>query len=212
MNKRINSNCFFVLGRLMLFSFVVIISAVFPVHSQTLATDDFNRILLPGIIEDGDTLPLIALETVTVQAEMKFATKREKEAWDRLKYNVKKAYPYAIIAAARLHAYENELKSMQDESARKAYMKEAEKQLKHEFEGQLKKLTVKQGRILIKLIDRETGKTSYDLVRQLRGNFSAWMWQNLALLFDSDLKSEYDATGSDRLIELAIAQIESGAY
>ena len=91
-------------------------------------------------------------------------------------------------------------------------MKEAEKQLKREFEGQLKKLTVRQGRILIKLIDRETGKTSFELVKQLRGNFSAWVWQNLALLFDSDLKSEYDPNGSDKLIELAIAQIESGAY
>jgi len=84
--------------------------------------------------------------------------------------------------------------------------------LKKEFEGQLKQLTVKQGRILIKLIDRETGKTSYDLVKQLRGSFSAWMWQGLAKLFGSDLKSEYDAKGEDRMIEVAIAQIENGSF
>jgi hypothetical protein len=69
-----------------------------------------------------------------------------------------------------------------------------------------------QGRILIKLIDRETGNTSYDLVKQLRGSFSAFMWQSLARLFGSNLKSEYDPTGEDRLIEVAIKQIEAGVF
>ena len=71
---------------------------------------------------------------------------------------------------------------------------------------------MKQGRILIKLIDRETGRTSYDLVKQLRGSLSAWMWQGVARIFGSDLKSEYDKDGEDKLIELAIAQVESGIY
>ena len=143
-----------------LFVFLFIVFGYsFPLKAQSPIIDYSNQFLLPGIIVDGDTVALVWLETVTVQAEMKFASKRDKAAWDRLKNNVKKAYPYAIIAAARFHQYENELSNIPDELKRKAYMKEAEKQLKREFEGQLKKLTVRQGRILIKLIDRENGKT-----------------------------------------------------
>ena len=198
----------FVLSKFILVLFFSFVSTQF--HAQEAASE--NQFLLPGIIMDGDTFAIIQLDMLTVQDEMKFANRKEKLAWDRLKYNVKKAYPYAIIASARLRSYENELKLISDESERKIYLKEAEKQLKKEFEGQLKKLTVKQGKILIKLIDRETGRTSYDLIRQLRGNFSAWMWENLALLFDSDLKAEYDPEGADRMVELAISQIESGAY
>lgn len=173
---------------------------------------DGKDILSIGLVLEGDTFALIQLETVTIEAQIKFATRKQKEQWDRLKYNVKKAYPYAIIAAGRLREYENILKKMSNESSRKSFMKIAEDKLKKEFEVQLKQLTIKQGRILIKLIDRETGRTSYDLVKQLRGSFSAWMWQGLAKLFGSDLKSEYDAKGEDKLIELAIAQIENGSF
>lgn len=173
---------------------------------------DEHGYLLPGIIVEGDTLAMIHLNTVTISAPMKFASKKHYEQWDRLKYNVKKAYPYALIAAARLREYENLLKTMPDEEHRKTLMAVAEKQLKKEFEGQLKQLTVKQGRILIKLIDRETGRTSYELVKQLRGNFNAWMWQSFASLFGSSLKSEYDPKGEDRLIELAIQKIEAGEF
>jgi hypothetical protein len=169
-------------------------------------------VLLLGVVVEGDTFAIVHLDAVTVEAEMKFASRKKKEEWDRLKYNVKKAYPYAIIAAGRLREYENNLKKLPNEASRKAYMKIAEDKLKKEFEEQLKQLTIKQGKILIKLIDRETGRTSYQLVKQLRGTFSAWMWQGLAKLFGSDLKSEYDAKGEDRMIEVAIAQIENGSF
>jgi hypothetical protein len=178
--------------------------------AQSNLDKDENGYLLPAIISDGDTVAMIQLNYVNVVAEMKFAGKKQRESWDRLKYNVKKAYPYAIMASARLREYENILKTLPSEEKRQAYMKVAEAQLKKEFEAQLKQLTVKQGKILIKLIDRETGRTSYELVKQLRGNFSAWMWQSLASLFGSSLKSEYDAKGEDRLIEVAIKQIEAG--
>ena len=173
---------------------------------------DEDAFLLQGLVMEGDTFAMVNLDVVVVEAEMKFASKKKKEEWERLKYNVKKAYPYAIIAAGRLREYENVLKKLPNEDSKKLFMKIAEDKLKKEFEAQLKQLTIKQGRILIKLIDRETGRTSYDLVKQLRGSFSAWMWQGLARLFGSDLKSEYNGDGDDKMIELAIAQIESGAF
>ncbi len=188
-------------------------SGIQKIAAQNCSTFPFdNAHMLQGIVVEGDTFAMINLDAVTVAAEMKFVNKKQREAWDRLKHNVKKAYPFAVIASARLREYENILKALPSENARKAYMKVAEEKLKNEFEGQLKQLTIKQGKILIKLIDRETGRTSYDLVKQLRGNFSAWMWQGLATLFGSDLKSEYDAEGEDKMIEIAIAQIEAGTF
>jgi hypothetical protein len=168
------------------------------------------RLSVPAIIVGADTFACISLPIVDVQAAMPFATKRKYAEWTRLKYNVKKAYPYAILASARLKEYEKILSKMPNEETRKAYMKVAEKQLQKEFGPELKNLSLTQGRILIKLIDRETGNTSYDLVKQLRGNFSAFMWQSLASLFGSSLKTEYDPQGEDKLIEAAIRQIEAG--
>ncbi len=165
-----------------------------------------------AIVVGVDTFAYLSLPIVSVEAPMPFATKRKYAEWTRLKHNVKKAYPYAILASARLKQYEMILEKMENEKERKAYMAVAEKQLQKEFGDELKKLSVSQGRILIKLIDRETGNTSYTLVKQLRGSFSAFMWQSLASLFGSSLKTEYDPEGEDRLIEVAIKQIESGQF
>nr|MDQ3049185.1 DUF4294 domain-containing protein [Bacteroidota bacterium] len=119
-------------------------------------------------------------------------------------------YPYAILAAAKLKEYDRILSQIEDVKEREKYMKIAEKQLKKEFGEELKKLSVNQGRILIKLIDRETGKTTYDVVKDMRGSFSAFMWQGVALMFNSSLKSDYDGTGEDKAIEAAIVMIENG--
>ncbi len=159
-----------------------------------------------------DTFAYLSLPIVTIEAQMPFATKKKYAEWTRLKYNVKKAYPYAILASARLKEYEKVLATIPSEDGKQAYMKVAEKKLQKEFGPELKNLSINQGRILIKLIDRETGNTSYDLVKQLRGNFSAFMWQGLASLFGSSLKTEYDPEGEDKLIEIAIKQVEAGQF
>jgi hypothetical protein len=86
----------------------------------------------------------------------------------------------------------------------------AEAELRAEFEQDMKSMTVTQGRILVKLIDRQTGHTSYDLVKQLRGSFQAWMWQGVAKVFGNDLKGEYDPEGDDKLVESIVRRIENG--
>ena len=180
--------------------------------TQTKSQQKQEPIIAQGIIVGVDTFAYFSLPWLVVEEQMPFATKRKYEQWTKLKHNVKKVYPYAIMAAARLKHYERELKNMPDEEVRKKYMAAAEKQLQKEFGEELKNLSVNQGKILIKLIDRETGNTSFDLVKQLRGSFSAFMWQSLARLFGSNLKSEYDPNGEDRLIEQAIKQIEAGVF
>ena len=101
---------------------------------------------------------------------------------------------------------------MPDEKTRKAYMKIVEKELRAEFEEPLKDLSITQGRILLKLIDRETSHTSYELVKGFRGEFQAFMWQSVARLFGNNMKAKYDSTGEDIMIERAIRLIEAGQF
>jgi len=163
-------------------------------------------------IYNGDTIPSIRFQDVYVYADYIYKNKKQYEAWTRTKYNVKKVYPYAILAAAKLKEYNAILEKMPNEKMRNAYLKIIEKQLKDEFEEPLKDLSITQGRILLKLIDRETGNTSYELVKGLRGNFQAFMWQSVARLFGSNMKAAYDPNGEDVMIERAIKLIEAGQF
>jgi hypothetical protein len=167
---------------------------------------------LPAHIINGDTVAYVNLNPVICLSTRVFKNKKDQQRWERTKYNVKKVYPYAILAAAKLKEYDRILATIPTQRERDHYMKEAEDHLTDEFGDELKKLTVTQGRVLIKLIDRETGKTTYDVVKNMRGGFSAFMWQSVALLFNSNLKEDYDAEGEDKSIELAIKLIEDGQF
>lgn len=188
------------------------------IHAQNttspVASADQPKVLYKiwGEVVNGDTIPSVRLPEIWVYAEYTYKNKRQYEAWTRTKYNVKKVYPYAILASAKLKEYNRILEKMPDEKTRNAYMKIVEKDLKAEFEEPLKNLTINQGRILLKLIDRETGNTSYSLVKDLRGGFQAFMWQSVARIFGSNMKSEYDPTGEDIMIERAIKLIEAGQF
>ena len=173
---------------------------------------EIKGVLVETVYYDGDTIPYGKLPVVTCSADRVFKNYKQRAAWDRLKYNVKKVYPYAILASAKLKDYDRVMATIPTESGRKAFMKQAEKDLKNEFQDELKNLTVTQGRILIKLIDRETGKTTYDIVKCMRGSFSAAMWQGVALVFNSSLKSDYDADGDEKNIEMASKLIEDGQF
>ena len=101
---------------------------------------------------------------------------------------------------------------MPDEKLKKAYLRVCEKDLKHEFEDELKELSINQGRVLMKLIDRETGKTTYEIVKEMRGGFEACMWQAVARIFGNNMKDDYDANIEDIMIERAVKIVESGQF
>jgi hypothetical protein len=164
-----------------------------------------------AVFYKGDTIPFTYLEEAVVTGTYLFIDYEQEVRYYKLKRDVSKVYPYAILAAAKLKEYNKAMEKMPKEADRKSFMKKAEKELKEQFEDDLKNLTITQGRILLKLVDRETGTTSYDLVKGLRGSFSAFMWQTVAKMFGSNLKSEYDADGSDKAIERAIREIENGS-
>lgn len=162
------------------------------------------------VVVDGDTIPNVSLEEIVIFPRLVFKNRYRERRYRKLVRDVRRAYPYAIYAKRMLDEMEREFHQLKTEKERKKYVKTVEKRLMDEFGNELKKLTVTQGRILLKLIDRETGNTSYVLLKDLRGSVSAVFWQAIARLFGSDLKSHYDPKGDDYLIERVVRMIETG--
>ncbi len=177
--------------------------------AQEKAMED-TLIVTRTVIVDGDTIPNVSIEEVVIFPRLVFKNRYRKRRYGKLVRDVKKAYPYAKLAKDKLEAMESEFIKLETEKEKNKYIKNVEKELMSEFGTELKKLTVSQGRILLKLIDRETGNTSYELVKELRGSISAVFWQTIARLFGSDLKAQYDPKGDDRLIERVVRMIEYG--
>ncbi|MDP3445651.1 MAG: DUF4294 domain-containing protein [Ignavibacteria bacterium] len=161
-------------------------------------------------IIDNDTVPLIQLAEVSVYSWRLFDSKRDIRKIERLIYNVKKVYPYAKLAGIKLSQYEAILAKAPNDRERKKIMKQAEDEINEQFGTELKDLTYSQGKILIKLIDRETKETSYTLVKELRSGFTAFFYQSLARIWGYNLKVKYDPKGEDETIEMIVLMIESG--
>ncbi len=165
-----------------------------------------------GWIENGDTIIERRLKEIWVYPGLNSMSQRQQRRFWRYVYKIKKVYPYAQRANELLKEYEPEYSKLESRREQRAMMKEIEKQLLDEYKDDLKKFTLSEGKLLIKLIDRETGRTSYSLIQDFRGNFSAFFWQTIARLFQNDLKSEYDPEGEDRIIEEVIRLIETGQF
>lgn len=159
---------------------------------------------------DGDTMPLIRLRTITIIPPRVFKNERERRRYTRLIRNLKKALPYAKIAQTKLLVINQNLEKIPKKNDRKKYLKQQERIMKKQYGPELKNLTISQGRLLIKLIDRETNNTSYELIKQFRGSFSAFVWQSVARVFGENLKDEYNATEEDKYIEEILIRIENG--
>ena len=176
---------------------------------DTTASALVNGKLYDAIVVNGDTIPVVSLPAAEAKAKRVFKSKKEQKKYYRLAYHVKKVLPYAKLAGKRMKEVEAEVAEMSPRE-RKKRMKQLEKEIKRDYEGDLTKLSFTQGRILIKLLDRETGSISYDIVKEFRGGFTAWFFQGIAKMFDYDLKSEYDAAGDDKMIEEIVLQVERG--
>lgn len=168
-----------------------------------------SRVLGVQIIGD-DTIPQVDLNPVTITEFRKDRSKRYQRKWNRLMKRVVKVYPYARVAGELMNEYDRQLSELKTKKQRKDYLDMAEEELKREFEGEIRDMTVSEGFILIKLIDRETGNTSYELIKDLKSGFTAFMWQAVARIFGSNLKEQYDAEGEDQMIEEIVAMIEAG--
>jgi len=161
-------------------------------------------------ITNGDTLLVIELAPVDVIAPRQFDSRREARRYGRMVRHVKAAYPYARLAGNMFREYSEILLEIDNEHDRRKFTEAVEKQIRAQFEEDLKRLTFTQGLILIKLIDRETQRTSYDILKEFRGTFSAVFWQSLGRIFGFNLKTEYDPEGDDKIIEEIVQLIEAG--
>ena len=126
----------------------------------------------------------------------------------RLRNAVYVTFPYARKAGMILNDMNVQLAAMNSESDKKDFIKSKEKELKKEFTDPMERLSVYQGKILMKLINRQTGNNCYDIIKEYRGTFSARVWQTVAFFFGSSLKQPYDAQGDDHDIEIIVQEVE----
>ena len=161
------------------------------------------------VVIDGDSILVSHLDEVVIHPRIRHAN-RDLRQYRRLIYNVKKVYPYAKLAGSKFAEINTHLQGLESNRERREYIRKMEDDIIGQYQEELKDLTITQGRILIKLVDRETSQTSYEVVKELRGAFQAALWQAIARLFGSNLKSEYDAEGEDKMIEEIMVMIEKG--
>jgi hypothetical protein len=135
----------------------------------------------------------------------------ERRRKDKLRRDVYIVYPYAITAASVFKDINKNLELADRRRDRKRYLKSIDKQLDRAFKEPLKNLSIDQGHVLIALINRQTGQNCYSIIKELKGGFSAMLWQSLGVFFNNNLKRDYDPTGRDREIEMIVADLEASA-
>ena len=188
--------------------------ALIPFHISAQAIsnphDTVNGYHCSTVVVDGDTVPVMYVNEVHIWGAKSYNSPSESRQWERLVRNVKKAYPYAKLAGIKFNEYNQKLDGIKNEKVKKEMMKQAEDEIEAQFGKELRDLTISQGKILLKLIDRQTSNSSYDIVKDFRGKFRAFFYQSFARLFGYDLKARYNPLGEDADIERIVLMIESG--
>ncbi|EXY48407.1 hypothetical protein M119_0069 [Bacteroides fragilis str. 3783N1-6] len=180
--------------------------------SESLAQEKTNlgEYLVPMCVYNGDTIPAFQIPTIHIFKPLKFRNRKEQMEYYKLVRNVKKVYPIAReINRTIIETYEY-LQTLPNEKARQRHIKRVEKGLKEQYTPRMKKLSFAQGKLLIKLIDRQSHQSSYELVKAFMGPFKAGFYQTFAALFGASLKKQYDPEGEDKLTERVILLVESG--
>lgn len=186
-----------------------IIALILVVLTTSLTAQEKGKTVCNAVVEGEDTVACVVIPTAVI-SDKKTWNRKYYKRYNRIQPKVVKVYPYAKAAGDIMNQYAAHMETIESKKGQRQFMNDAEDELKSQFEGELRQMTVSEGMLLIKLIDRETGESSYELVQELKGNFSAFMWQSLARLFGHNLKDDYDAEGDEAIIEEVVRQIESG--
>ena len=194
--------------RILLIAFFISFIAV---HLQAQEqTTTINGYLVSACIYEGDTIASLRMPTLYCFKPLKFKNKRQQQQYARMVRNVKKTLPIAKeVNRAIIETYEF-LQTLPNEKAREKHLQAVEKSVKEQYTPRMKKLTFSQGKLLIKLINRETDSSSYELVKAFLGPFKAGFYQAFAALFGASLKKEYHPEGEDLLIERVVLLVENG--
>ncbi len=179
------------------------VKAIYPV----LGKNDTVRVLATN--DNGYMVPWFILDEVVIVGIRTFKSAADQAAFNRLRYNVLKVMPYALYAKNRYEQLERDLAVTSERKLQKKLVKQCDDEIKKMFNTEIKELTITQGQILTKLINREVGRTTYDIVKETKGGFAAFSYQLIARVVGHNLKSTYNAT-EDRDIEAII--VNSGYY
>ncbi len=157
------------------------------------------------VVENGDSIPVFHLTPVR-----KYARKPDMRRYARIVRAVKRVYPLAEEARSLMASMEQELLALNSKKQQKLYIKGIEKRLVREYTPVIKKMTIYDGKVLLKLIDRQVDDTAFDIIKEFRGGFEAGMWQALAKIFGNNLKTDYDPEKDDQLLERVVTLYEKG--
>lgn len=161
-------------------------------------------------VKDNDTFYLAHMHNIYVYPKLKFSNKQQERFYWKTVRDVKKTLPFAKLLTQEMIFADKQLAKIADQKKRKQWWKKYEKYLFKKYEQDFRKMTASQGQMLMKLMDRESDRTSYEIIQHYRGKASANFWQFVAKLFKNDLKEGYDAADKDRIIERVINLVEAG--
>lgn len=161
-------------------------------------------------VSSHDTFYLARMHDIYVYPKMVFKNKSQERFYWRTVRDVKKTLPFAKELAKEMQLADYQLAQLPDDKARRKWWRQHEKYLFKKYEQDFRKMTASQGQMLMKLMDRESDRTSYEIIKHYRGKASANFWQFIAKLFKNDLKEEYDAADKDRIVERVINLVEAG--
>ena len=169
--------------------------------------------ILEYIVEDGDTIYIDQIKAAKVWSMMPRQKGKDWRQYYRLVHNFSKAYPYALVAKKLVTEADSVIAAQNLKGAkREKYISSVQKELFEVFEGQMRKLTVTQGALIMKLVDREVGKSSYNIIKGYKNRMAAGFWQGIAKLFGSDLKKPYDPEGEDKEVEELVKLWEADEF
>lgn len=193
--------------RILLFLFTVIFC-----YSTKVAAQDHGKFdtvkVYAYITPTGDTIPMSYLPLVEVNGKLTVQWKKHWAEWTRLRNAVYVTYPYAKAASKIMNEINARLLHVTDKKQRKAIIHSREKELRKEFTDKLTNLSIYQGKVLMKLIYRETNNSCYEIIGEYKGYFTAALYQTVAFVFGTNLKQNYDASSNDRDLELIVRDVE----
>ncbi len=186
--------------------FVVLL---FTAHATFAQRGVNDTVRLGGVIIDGQVVPCIFLPESDCIGKIK--DEEERKRINLLRSRVYVTYPYALAAAAIFKKVNEDLEKMPDRRSQRRYMKDVDRQLDAAFKQPLKNMSIEQGHVLISLINRQTGDNCYHVIKELKGGFSAMMWQSVGVFFNNNLARNYDPEGRDKELEMIVRELESSA-
>jgi hypothetical protein len=171
-------------------------------------TSNVDTLKVYAFIVDGDTIPGGMMLDALVKTKMQAKWKKYWAEWTRLRNAIYVTYPYAKTASRIMNEINGQLVGVSDKKLRKEIIRRREKDLKREFTDKLTNLSVYQGKVLMKLINRETGNNCYEIIEEYKGGFAAGFWQAIAVVFGSNLKQAYEPEKKDMDMEQIVREVE----